>query len=194
MQISFKSDVWKWHMNFFTRIIKQKNHLLYGVGNRCKDGTYILFLDYDETPLSWIKEEINFLQKRYDMLISTAYIFETRKGFHVVFLDKNDLEDVIEMMKITSCDKHYKEIPLYYGRRTWVLRQSPKPNEQLKYIGCVRKGKELIQSTLNVRSLAHKNYLQQMFNIPEEDFFIKGHDFDEETQITMAYYKVREDV
>jgi hypothetical protein len=110
-----------------------------------------------------------------------------------VFLDKNDLEDVIEMMKITSCDKHYKEIPLYYGRRTWVLRQSPKPNEDLKYIGCVHKDKSAIQSTLNIRSLAHKNYLQQLFSIPERDFADKNNLFDDETIITMAYYKVRED-
>jgi hypothetical protein len=174
-------------MNWIIRIIKQKKHLLYGMGNRCKDGLYILFLDYDDTPLEWITEEIKLLQKRYSMLISTAYIFKTRKGYHVLFLEKNDLEDVLEMMRITSADKQHREIPLYYGRRIWVLRNSPKKQETINYVGCVHNVNKT--ATLNLKSNAHKEYLKLLYKIPNKDFG-KQIDFDNENNLTLAYYHV----
>jgi len=192
---NFKTELFGANMNLFARFVKRKNNLLFGVGNRCRNGMYVLFLDYDDVPLTWVREEIHLLQSRFDSLIGSAYIFGTRKGFHVVFLEKNDLEDVIEMMKVTSCDKHYKDIPMYYGRRIWVLRQSPKKNEDLHYVGCMHKitNSNLCSFvTINERSFSHKNYLQQMFVIPEKDF-VKGNKFDKEVSITLAHYKVGDD-
>jgi hypothetical protein len=190
MLLSTKIDLFGLHMNAFFRVIKRKTHLLWGVGNRCKDGSYILFLDYDDTPIDWVTEEIRLIQKRYMMIVGTAYLFKTRKGIHAVFLEKNDLEDVIEIMKITSADKQHREIPLYHGRRIWVLRGSPKRDETLEYLGCITKSDD--GATLGNRSLAHKNYLKTMFSIPERDF-ARGNPFDDDDTVTLAFYHVGKD-
>lgn len=160
-------------MNWLLRIIRKKSNLLWGMGNRCKDATYILFLDYDNTPIEWVTEEIRLIQKRYCMLVGTAYLFQTRKGIHVVFLEKNDLEDIIEIMKITSADKQHRDIPLYHGRRIWVLRGSEKKNEKLQYLGCLTNSISCV--TLGDRSNPHKQYLQMLFKIPDKDFYRGTH-------------------
>jgi len=189
MLLNIKFDVLGRHINMILRAIKQKDNLLYGVGNRCNDASYILFLDYDNTPLDWVTEEIRLLQRRYNTKLGTAYLFKTRKGIHALFLEKNDIDDIIEMMRITSSDKQHKEIPLYYGRRIWVLRGSPKKDEELMYLGCLTS----LGTTQSVmRSNAHKKYLQLLYTIPESDFY-RGSGFDDENELTLAYYHVGKD-
>lgn len=169
----------KW--TFLFRVVPDRVVLQGGFGNRCHDGRYVLFLDYDETPLEWIDEEIVLLQTLFRL--GNAYVFATKHGFHVVFLEKHLLLDIIDMMKVTSCDAQYKDIPLYYGRRVWILRTTNKRNEKICYVG-VKK------HVCNYeRSLAHKAYLQTFFDIPDEDF-VGGGTFDEYRSLTVGYYRV----
>lgn len=96
----------------------------YGVTNRCQDGKFVLFLDYDNIPYEWMREELLDLQLIYRL--STIYIFETDKGFHAMCLDKFTLPYLLKIMENTSIDPKYKDIPLKYGKRLWTLRLSEK--------------------------------------------------------------------
>lgn len=184
MIIKWNFDVFKKNVTFLFRIAVKRETLTQGYTNRCHDGQYVLFLDYDGTPLEWIQEEIKLLQERYD--IGTAYTFVTKHGFHVVFLEKFTFGAIINMMDMTSCDKHYKDIPMFYGRRCWVLRHSDKKDESIKYLGALP-SKHLRK--LMERSLAHKIFIQKNYNIPEKDFAKSGY-FDENKELTLAFYKI----
>lgn len=183
----------------FIRGNKEQKSLMYGVGNRCENGEYILFLDYDETPMEWIIEEIRLLQSRYSYELGTAYLFTTKHGHHVVFLERHPLGKIIEMLDMTSCDKHYKNIPMNYGRKLWVLRQSPKLDEHMKYLGRLtnyhREDYDIDQTEypkgFPLLSSAHKKYFQELFNIPDKEFPKETYDNDD--KLTMAYYRIHEE-
>ena len=97
-----------------------------GITNRCKDGTFVLFLDYDGTPLQWIMEECGYLQLEYG--IGDCHIFKTKNGYHVVNTEKREFGEMLEMMRATSCDPNFINVPLRYGKKAWTLRISDKKN------------------------------------------------------------------
>lgn len=188
MMFNVKFDLCGYHANWFVKLQREKKTLLWGVGNRCKDATYVLFLDYDENPLEWIHDEILLLQKRYTGLLGTAYLFATKHGTHVVFFEKHDLNTIYDMMQKTSCDNNYTTIPMHYGRRTWILRSASKKDEKITYIGCLHANKP----SMNERSNAHRIYFQDLYPIPDNDFRDDEGVFDTEDHLTMAYYRIRE--
>lgn len=187
MIIKYNFDVLKKNVTLLFRVAAKRENLTQGYGSRCSNGQYVLFLDYDSTPYDWIVEEIRLLQQRYTL--GTAYTFSTKHGYHVVFLEKFFIGEIVDMMNVTTCDKNYKEIPLYYGRRIWVLRHSDKKNETIKYREAVHTNHPDV--ILPVRSLAHKTFLQKNFKIPEKDF-AHGSDYDNNKELTLAFYKIPE--
>jgi len=158
---------------------------MFGMGNRCNGGLYVLFLDYDGTPIEWVLEEVRMLQERYRGLLGSAYLFRTKHGVHVVFLEKHPIGEIVEMMRLTSCDLQYQHVPMKYARRVWVLRQSPKKDEQLEYYGVVPSE---IKGVVD-RSRAHKLWMKANYSIPEKDFE-RGGTFDLETDIIVGHYHV----
>lgn len=162
-----------------------KESLMYGMGNRCNDGRYVLFLDYDDVPVQWVIDEINLLHEVACGSVGNAYLFRTKHGLHVVFLEKHSLGDVVELLNMTSCDKQYKAIPMRYARRIWVLRQSPKKNETMEYLGVITKDCNLD------RSMAHREWLQSYYRIPDKDFPVTG--WDDEEKIIIGYYHVNDE-
>ncbi len=164
------------------RSVKEKSVLMYGFGNRCKDGKYVLFLDYDNTPYNWISEEIGLLQEMFSL--GTAYVFQTKNGYHVVFLEKYTLKQIISFLDVTSCDKNYKTVPLYYGRKIWVLRTSPKVDEELRFI----KAHHPLLPNIEEKSLAHSMYLAKFYDVPLEDLPIQH--LDGQENLTLAHYKI----
>lgn len=182
----------KWNFNFLGRTynllfrsVKEKKVLHYGVGNRCKNGQYVLFLDYDDTPLEWVEEELLLLQKRFEFLLGDAYLFKTKNGIHVIFLEKHHLGRIIQMMDMTSCDKNYKTVPLLYARKVWVLRQSEKKGEDIRYLG------KLSSPSTWDRSKAHALYLEQFCKVPHTDLVLNGA-LDDQDTVTMGYYHITE--
>jgi len=110
----------RWYLGTF----KKFNTYKMGITNRCKDGQFVLFLDYDNVPLPWIQEELRNLQKTYN--VGDIHIFKTSKGFHVINTEKRSFTDILFLMKKTSCDPLYIDIPLRYGKKAWTLRLSDK--------------------------------------------------------------------
>jgi hypothetical protein len=169
--------------NFSARIIKKKSFLHWGMGNRCSDGKYVLFLDYDKTPYSWIMEEIGLLRHEFPGL-GRPYVFKTKRGFHVVFLDKFFLWEIISMMKLTTCDKDYQNIALW-ARSIWILRQSEKADEEITYIPL--DGDDGFTSL--EKSRAHRDYLYRYCSVPHEDLPLH-HNLDESKDLTFGYYHI----
>ncbi len=160
-----------------------REQFIVGVGNRCHDSTYIVFLDYDDTPLDWIREEIILLQKLYEL--GTAYLFKTGNGFHVVFLEKCTLGALIDILDATTIDKNFRDVPMKYGGKIWVLRQTEKDGETIKYIG------PMFQQSKSIKSWAHKEYLRKTYKIPRNNFEITPELWDMQKQILHATYYVR---
>ncbi len=95
-----------------------------GITNRCNDGKFVLFLDYDNVPLQWIIDEITYIQTHFSL--GDLHIFKTGKGYHVINTEKRQFGTILEIMKSTTCDPHYITVPLKYGKRVWTLRISNK--------------------------------------------------------------------
>lgn len=178
-------NIGKQQLSFFVRWMPQRSDLMYGVGNRCTDGRYVLFIDYDDTPLEWVEEEIKNMQEN-ELGLGNAYFFKTKRGVHVIFLEKHTLGMICRFLDMTSCDKNYKTVPMQYGRKLWILRQSPKRGEEITYIG-IKKKRTIIE-----KSQAHAFYLNRHMNVPLKDIELHIGSWDKNLDLTMGYYKIAE--
>lgn len=176
------NTVWLTHkITCILRVIKEKTVLHYGMGNRCNDGQYVLFLDYDQTPYEWVIEELLLVQNTFGL--STGFLFKTKNGYHVLFLDKMSLGRVAQIMDYTTCDKQYRAVPMYYARKIWVLRTSEKEREKIRYVGCCP------NDTPTEKSQAHGRYLTQVLGVPPRDLPSAG-GYDLSETLTLGYYYI----
>ena len=116
------------------------------------DNKYCVFLDYDITEITTITSDIKGLQKKYNL--GNAYIFTTKKGYHVIFLDLVSYEELCKILDNSCCDEHYKYVSRKNNNRQWILRINPKKNNNhIRFYG-VMKG-------YHERNLSypHSNYL-----------------------------------
>ena len=128
-----------------------------GYTNRCKDGSYIATLDYDNLRLDWIKPELKRLQK--DFNLGSFYIFQSSKSsYHCVCIDKLSFHEFIHILRNSTVDPNYVLVPLKFGKKLWTLRTTPKKNK-IKYIGYIT------GESTRMKSLAHGLFLEKIFNI-----------------------------
>lgn len=169
---------------FYFRVQPKREVLHYGVGNRCHDGRYVLFLDYDHTPLSWIREEITLLQEYYN--VGPCYLFKTKHGIHVISLEKFHLRELISIMGATSIDQNYLTVPLMGGAKIWILRQSEKKGETITYLG-----KQHADTILpREHSRAHAEYLGRFCGVPKRD--LPRENLDNGKDLILGYYRISE--
>lgn len=96
--------------------------------------TEVFFCDYDNILYRLVQDELRYLMEEYDM--PPFYVFKTFEekdcngevygNYVVVCLKKQTFREVIQMQKELHCDQAYKQIPLIYRFKTWVLRLGPK--------------------------------------------------------------------
>jgi hypothetical protein len=170
--------------NVLVRLSDEKTRFHYGIGNRTSDGRYVLMLDYDHTPITYVQEEVRLLQE--SPFLGDAYLFKTKNGFHVIFLEKLLLGQVVDFMKMTTCDARYRDVPMMYGRKVWVLRQSKKKDEKKEYLG------KTVSSSSGQKSRAHAEYLSRYCDVPRKDFESENDEWDHSERVIMAYYYVSE--
>lgn len=174
-----------WNAAISIRVEKNKENSQLGIGNRCADGTYVLFIDYDHNIVEYIEEEILLLQKyRY---IGDAFLFKTNKGYHVISLRKMSITEIVNALDMTTCDKNYQYIPMKYARRIWVLRTTNKATKEDIIFARFYPG-EL--SEFEQKSNAHREYLRQRFKIPTKHLDHDGKNYDKNTALTMAHYYI----
>lgn len=89
------------------------------VGNK-----YCVFLDYDITEKTTVYQDVLGLQDEFQL--GNAYIFTTKKGFHVIFIDLVTYSELCQILDHSCCDEHYKYVSRKNNNRQWVLRISEK--------------------------------------------------------------------
>lgn len=108
----------------------------YGLTNRCDDGAYILFADYDKIYLEVLLKELANVYKRFKPILTRFAIFEssprvmTKKGalgsFHVVSFGKIPYAKMREVLSYMTVDDDFYRLPKSTAYRTNTLRVSPK--------------------------------------------------------------------
>lgn len=113
-----------------------------GITNRTEDGYFVLFLDYDNVEYDVVKEDVDFLQKNFN--IGTVITRVTREklnnivdkevgNYHVIGFTKFTFPQIREMINLTRCDSHFK-VGYKYQSRCWVLRIAEKFNIETQEI------------------------------------------------------------
>ena len=77
---------------------------------------YLVMLDYDTHDRDLVWQDIKDLQKLHDL--STATIYETRQGYHVVFFYDliSSWADCMKIVLDSQCDQKYKDVALETGK------------------------------------------------------------------------------
>ncbi len=166
----------------YVRVQPKREVLHYGVGNRCDDGKYVLFLDYDHSPIEWVREELRLLQEYYG--IGAFYLFKTKHGIHAICLEKFFLGMMLDMMSKTTIDHNYLSVPLMGGAKIWILRQSQKAGERISYLGKLD-ARPVIEREM---SRAHAEYLRDYCGVPKEHLPRKG--LDDGKDLILGYYRI----
>lgn len=140
-------------INWYFRISfkKREGYDVVAISNKV-DNRYCIFLDYDLTEETTVDSDIKGLQKNYDL--GNAYVFKTRKGFHVMFIDLVEYEELLTILKASSCDEHYKYVSRKNNNRQWVLRFTPKGEKNE-----VTYHKTTVSPQVRMFSYPHSNYL-----------------------------------
>lgn len=139
---------------------------VHGYSSRTESGKYVLFHDYDNLDLKTIIEELQFLQKKFNL--SNYFVFELdrEKSFHAVCLDTFSLSEAYEIQKTTSCDLSFIHSIKNLRSKEWVLRIGKKGKRDYpKFIKTI-KG----EVNSRIKSNAHGLFLVK-FGVPENDVF-----------------------
>lgn len=159
---------------------KREGHQVMGITNRVAN-YWIPFLDYDDiSNKTFLFEELATLQENF--LLGNAYLFRTKKGYHVVFLDLVEYDTLLEILESSNCDKHYATVPQTNGNQAWILRLTPK-GDNFVYFDDVLPGN-------NVRPISapHKKLLHTL-GVPENGFFRNDKEAFEGKQLVFARYE-----
>jgi len=99
---------------------------------------YVLFLDYDNVNYEVVKEDLKFLNLRFNFctfltlkssesLVENQWKEEKEIGnYHVMAFERLSYAEVLKAIQTTRCEELYKKVPLIYSKRCWVLRIKPK--------------------------------------------------------------------
>ena len=169
--------------NFALSFISRREYKNKTIGytNATKDGMFIPVLDYDHKNHERIRAEIERLQRQY--CLGDFHIFETIKGYHAVCFDKVTLDHFIKLIKQTTVDPKYIQIPLEYGARQWTLRFSHKNKHKPRYCGTLN-----ADNTRRTKSTPHINLLNKLY--PTLLFGYKMEQMDNHDEMMISTYNV----
>ena len=173
MKFEFQLFKRTFKMYFYTH--KELNKYVAGITNKCVDGKYVIFLDYDDIPLKWVMEEIHFLLQEHDL--GVFHLFRTNNGFHAICTEKVTLRKLIAIMRDSSTDAAYLSVPLRRAKKLWTLRVTKK-GRLIKYVNSSY-GKRSWRQI----SRPHAVLLNKLYNVPlpppakmdKEKEFTTGH-------------------
>ena len=108
----------------------------YGITNKCADGEYILFADYDKIYLSTLLKELDNVFKKYKKYLTQFAILEstesilteggTMGSYHVISFAKLPYQKMREILSYLSVDDAFYKLPANTPYRANTLRISPK--------------------------------------------------------------------
>jgi len=159
-----------------------------GYTNRCKNGRYCIFLDYDNVDLNLIKPELEHLQINFNL--SSFYIFQSSENsYHAVCFDKVNLHEYIQILRNSSVDPRYIDVPLNFGKKVWSLRLSDKDNNSVTFLDHIHA--KIVEEVgehktgHRTQSTAHANILNNLFKLN-----IKLDRPDNEKDLILCRYRV----
>ena len=109
----------------------------FGITNRCQDGKFVLFLDYDKIYKEIVYKNLDNLLKKYPKNFGNFYIATTEpeekltggqiKGsYHVINFSKHYKYQIEDYLNLCDVDPYFKEIPLKTAHKCHVLPFSKK--------------------------------------------------------------------
>jgi len=118
------------------KVFKKPISTCYGITNKCEDGKYILFADYDKIYFSTLLKELDNVFKRNKKYLTQFAIFEstesilTKNGtfgsYHVVSFAKLPYQKMREILSFMTVDDDFFKLPKTVPYRANTLRISPK--------------------------------------------------------------------
>lgn len=175
MNIKLQLGNREFHLQGWTN--KKYKHYVSGITNKCEDGRYVLFMDYDRVELNWVMEELLFLIEEYTL--GDVHLFKTNKGIHAICTDKFSLRELVSILRDSSTDDAYTEIPLRTARKAWTLRLTEKNGVKPKYI------ETLTGYQYREQSKPHNEILRKIYSLE-----IPTTHEDNEQEFTTAHYYV----
>jgi hypothetical protein len=175
--MKFEFNIGKRAYKFYFYTHKEKNYYVHGIGNKCGDSRYVLFIDYDDIPIEWLIDELLWLQDKW--MLGDLQLFETNNGYHVICTQKFTLKELVKIMQDTSTDAAYLNVPLHRAKKIWVLRTTAKNGQRPKFL------KTLPGNLMRQESKPHNDFLRKIYNIP-----ITGSKEDSEEELTIASYPI----
>lgn len=152
-----------------------------GYTNRCKDGKYIIFLDYDNVELEWIENELKRLQ--IDFRLGDFYIFRSsEESYHAVCFDKISYSCYINILRNATVCQDYINVPMRWGRKIWTLRLTDKDDVPIKFI------KMLVGDNYYEMSSAHVKLLSKLFI--DIKFDLDNKRLDNEKELVLSRYPI----
>lgn len=166
--MKFHLNIKRYWLLFELALVKRATHWTKGVMNRTEDGHYIPFLDYDMMKVEYLDGEIQHLQEVFD-LGDILLLQSSEKSFHAVGFDKLTALEFVTLLKNSSCDEVFRDVPRFSSYRNWVLRNfekgdTPKP----KVIKIYRR------KNSREKSYAHYMYYKALYPIVIEGNFDKS--------------------
>lgn len=138
--------------------VKTTEEPVMGWTNRCEDGKYIVVLDYDRLKVEWIEEEISQLQGEFGL--GDFFIVQSSdKGYHAICPDKLNYCEWIKVLKNSSADLAYVDVPLKYGMRVWTLRATSKRGFKPRFVKMIK------GNPYRTKSNAHLLLMDKLYSI-----------------------------
>ena len=164
------------------QVFKLPTVATWGLTNKANDNMFLLYLDYDNCEYSVVLDDIESLQKKFNIgacitRISSLKNYKKEKvgSYHVFSFFKHTFPDVQKLLQHARCDDHFKR-GWMYQQRCWVLRIGEKTSP---YTGAIVKPstsfRELILQKHDGRQkVAYKGLLEffeQLDNIKLKKYF-----------------------
>jgi hypothetical protein len=102
-----------------------------GLTNRTEDNYFVPFLDYDKVEEQVIYDDIDFLQKNFDLGTALVIVSSDREqempsgriigNYHIIFFTKLTFPECREVIDLSRCDYKFKK-GWRFQQRAWVLR------------------------------------------------------------------------
>lgn len=152
-------------INFSFKLSKLSTGFAVGTYSICKDGSHVLYFDYDNFRFEWLLDELRHLRDKYKL--SNLYIFRSshksigKYKHHVVCFDKCSAREYNDIILSSNADMLFKKNSFFDLENSRVLRFSGKSKSQIGmpvYYGAIK-------SKYNKRnkSTAHIDFYERMF-------------------------------
>ncbi len=175
----------------------------FGITNRCEDGKFVLFLEYDNIYKDLMYKNLANLIKIFPKSFNNFYIAKTslegtlgdgkiKGSYHVVNFSKHYKYEIEEYLKLCDVDPYFIEIPKKTAHKCHVLRISKKywkvNGQEQKQAPEFIETYPFKQNLKNKRESSHAHYRMFWKHWKIIDPFFAYHNFDESKKVELHKY------